>query len=824
MKRPLVFVALFYTAGLLLAAAWHPPVWILFSVALATAIASLLWAQARSWLLAALLVLTGWANLAARTAIISPHDLQLVLGETPRDVTVRGTLLESPSQRIYVRDDKELWRSFARVKVTQLGTRDSWQPAEGRIIATTHGMLSDDFFAGQPVEISGVIAAPPGAVTEGLFDYRAYLNHESIHYQLNSNSSNDWHRLSTSSTPPLGDRFLAWAKVTLARGLPVQDQSLKLLWAMTLGWKTGLTNEVSEPFMRSGTMHIFAISGLHIALIAALLVALLRVLQVPRSGCGFIVIPLIWFYTAATGWQPSAIRSTVMMTVVIGGWALERPSDLLNSLAASAFIILLWDPQQLFGASFQLSFFVVLSIALLVPPLDALRDRWLQTEPLLPEQLVAGWRRWTRLPVRWLTTSLATSIAAWIGSLPLTAYYFHLFSPVTLLANLVIVPLSTAALACNLGSLICGPWFPFLSEYFNHSAWWWMQCMVWFSDWSTQLPSSYFYVRSPSIADFILFYLLLVVALSGWLFAKTHRFRGAIIILLAALFYFCEWRLATRKLQLTILPLGSGTAIYSEAPHPAGKLLIDCGSSTAAQFTSRPFLRARGINHLPTLLLTHADIQHAGGAPLLVESFQINQVLVSPARFQSSPYKKMLETLRQKPNLVQTISQGATISSWTLLHPTTLTNFPRADDNAIVLQGDFHRTRLLLLSDLGRLGQEALIERHPKLRADIVVTGLPAQEQPLCEALLDLLQPQLIIITDDNFPHAAQAKPQLAERLSRRHVPVIYTAVAGAVTIEFGENFWRLHSIKGTQLRGQPRPYATPNSLPRPTAPLTNSR
>src|ERR1700747_3102084 len=103
---------------------------------------------------------------------------------------------------------------------------------------------------------------------------------------------------------------------------------------MTLGWKTALTNEIYEPFMQSGTMHIFAISGLHIALITAILVALLRVLRVSRSWCGLVVIPLIWFYPAASGWQASAIRSTIMMTVIIGGWALCRPTDLLNSLAA----------------------------------------------------------------------------------------------------------------------------------------------------------------------------------------------------------------------------------------------------------------------------------------------------------------------------------------------------------------------------------------------------------------------------------------------------------------------------------------------------------
>ena len=215
------------------------------------------------------------------------------------------------------------------------------------------------------MEISGVIARPPPPLAEGLFDYRDYLQTRGIYYQLKTGSTNDWQlRAAILSTPPLTDRFLNWSKRTLALGLPVEDEPLRLLWAMTLGWRTAFTGDISEPFLRAGTMHLFAIDGLRIALISGMLVALLRVLQVSRAWCGLIAIPAIWFYTAATGWESSAIRASVMMTIVLGGWALKRPGDLLNSLAAAAFIILLWEPRQLFEASFQLSFFVMLVIAL----------------------------------------------------------------------------------------------------------------------------------------------------------------------------------------------------------------------------------------------------------------------------------------------------------------------------------------------------------------------------------------------------------------------------------------------------------------------------
>ncbi len=516
MKRPLVGVTLVYAGGLLLAECFQPPLALLFAISLGLAAAALCLARARPWLIWPLLLFTGWTNLVWRTAPVSPHDLRLTQGETAQLVTVRGRLCETPAHRIYVRDEKETVRSIAQVRVSHLQRRGAnWRAAFGEVLVITPAMLPEEFFAGQVVEVTGVLAPPPVPVAEGLFDYRAYLRRQGVYYQLNASATNDWRLLDARPTPPLGDRFLRWARATLARGLPEEDEPLRLIWAMTLGWKPALTNEVYEPFMRSGTMHIFAISGLHIALIAGILAGLLRVFRVPRIWCGWGVIPLIWFYTAATGWQPSAIRSTVMMSIIIGGWALQRPSDLVNSLAAAAFIILLWDPQQIFGASFQLSFLVVLSIALLVPPLEAARDRLLRTDPLLPKDLLPRWRRWLETPLRWVTTSLAVSLAAWLGSLPLTAYYFHLLSPVTLLANLCIVPLSSLALAANLGSLLCGAWLPWATEWFNYSGWWWMRCMVKLSDWATLLPGAYWYVRGPSGLDMAAYYLVLIGVLVG---------------------------------------------------------------------------------------------------------------------------------------------------------------------------------------------------------------------------------------------------------------------------------------------------------------------
>jgi hypothetical protein len=178
MKRPLVPVALLYVGGILIALLMPVPPLFLLAASLGLAALTLAWARGRLVGLCTLIVLTGWTNHTLRTAIFSPYDLRRILGEQPDIVTVRGTVREAPTQRVYARGQQESWRTMARVEVTALRrNRRSWQPAAGRMAVTTQGILSTNFFVGQEVEITGVAGRPRIAAAEGTFDYRAYLDH-----------------------------------------------------------------------------------------------------------------------------------------------------------------------------------------------------------------------------------------------------------------------------------------------------------------------------------------------------------------------------------------------------------------------------------------------------------------------------------------------------------------------------------------------------------------------------------------------------------------------------------------------------------------------
>jgi ComEC/Rec2-related protein len=837
MNRPLVAVVVAYATGLLLAQWFHPPLPWLFGLTgfLLVLVLVIGFAQQRTGKLPVplifiplvtrhpslvtrsvlwpLLALIAWTNFAARTSVIAPMDLRAVLGQQPAAVAMRGTLAETPHLKMTVQGEREKWRNVARVRVQQIRLTNDFAPASGEVLITTPDVLGPDFFSGQPVEINGVIAPPPPPLAEGLFDYRDYLATRGIYFQLKTESTNDWRLREPHLTrPPLTDRFLTWSQHTLALGLPGEDGPLRLLWAMTLGWRTAFTGDIDEPFLRAGTMHMFAIDGLRIALVSGMIVTLLRVLRLSRAWCGLVAIPVIWFYTAATGWEASAIRASVMMTIVLGGWALKRPGDLLNSLAAAAFIILLADPRQLDEASFQLSFFVMLVIALMLPPLNAFTDRlvdlWLRPDPLVPDALLPGWRVRLLSSARHFLRFSGLSFAAWMGSLPLSAKYFHLFSPVSTPANVVAVPLGTLALTANLGALICGHWLPWFTALFNHAAWFFMVAMTWVSVEAARLPAAYYYVAEPSWFTIALYYAVIIAAFSGWFNNAWRKKLGVSALGLIAAGYFCHWQISRAETDLTVLPLEGGQVVYVDADGRRNDWLINCGSASAANSTLRDFLRAQGVNTLPRLVLADGNARNCGGAKQLDDLFHIGELWTGAVKFRTPAYRAALAEFKDKdrPQFYgrpQGLWPGETNGCWQALFPVATTNAIRAGDAALVLRGTFHGTRILLLSELSRAGQSDLLAPTNDLRADIVIAGLPDNDEPLCDDLIAAIRPRVIVIADSEYPATRRASPGLHERLAQSKIPVIYTRTAGAVTIVTDKTGWRLRTMDGQKFASQ---------------------
>jgi len=795
MKRPLLPVACLLISGILCGEVARPPLPMLFGASFATMLAALAWGRGRSWLLAFLLVLTGWTDACWHSAILSPYDLRLLLGQKPEFLTLRGVIQAPPSQRIYERDQRELWHSSALIEAQEILSNGVWQPAAGRVVAGTPGILPTNIFEGQQVEIAGLIQPPHGPSAEGMFNPRAFYNRENVFFQMQTSGPGDWK--TPAAALPFPERFREWARRTLALGLPDEDESLRLTWTLMLDWKAPLTDSVEEPFLRAGTYHIFAVDGLRIGLLAGIGLGLLRLLRLPRALCGALVLPVLWFYAGLTGWPASAVRAAIMASVVILGWACLRPVDLTNSLFAAAIIVLLWEPAQLFQPGFQLSFMVVLCIGVILPPVQRfLRERLFKGDPFLPDTLQSRWPAALYAPAAYAADTLALSVAAWIGSIPLAAYYFHLFTPVSVPANCVVVPVTALALMSGMGSLLTGGWLPGVAALFNNTTWVLMKFIIWFSGWAARWPAGHANVAAPSAGACLFYYAVFLLVVTGWIFRSRYKWAVATALLAIGLGGVVHAASGLRTARLQILPVNGSPVVFVAAPGWERKLLVDCGNEESAREFLKPFLCAQGVNHLAGLCLAVGRLEYFGGARLILSNFPAMGIFTGAAQDRSPALRDLMLDLRQTRGW-RAVKDGDTIGGWAVLHPGPSDQFAQADDNAVVLRHEFKGHSVLVLPALGRDGQEALMRRHPDLRAEFVVAGLPAREEPLCEPLLDQLRPRLIVIADSAFPATRRASAKLRERLGRRETRVVYSRDNGALTLEFAPTGWFLRTADG---------------------------
>ena len=279
------------------------------------------------------------------------------------------------------------------------------------------------------------------------FDYKKYLENRSI-YQQGYLASDDW-RLLDSKSKGL-DVFANDARQFLLSSLKsngIEGDQYAIASALILGSKDELDFEVKQAYATAGAMHVLAVSGLHVGIIFLILNTLLSILDTSKKGRtvkAIILLIALWSYALITGLSPSVLRAATMFSFVIIGTVLNRKSSIYNTLAASAFFLLIINPNLLFEVGFQLSYIAVLGIVYL--------------QPLIYKRI---YTRWWLLDKIWAIT--AVSIAAQIATLPLTLYYFNQFPVYFMLSNLLVIPSAIVILSLGILLFVTSP-IPAVSE------------------------------------------------------------------------------------------------------------------------------------------------------------------------------------------------------------------------------------------------------------------------------------------------------------------------------------------------------------------------
>jgi competence protein ComEC len=747
-RQPFVGLSLMAAIGIIIADVFPLPGAALFvvTIVLATCIVMVAW---RPVLLATYAIVGIGFFLLHNLQTSNTEGQQLAdeLGSRPRVATVTGCIISEP---------KVAPSGFATFLLKLKSIEFGGQKQSTRAVWQVRWKGTLEF--GDELKLFGIaeVIAPPR--NPGEFDMRSYLARHDVRRMLFVRYPEDGLLIRHGGGNPilrLAQRSRAWMQNALGRGLENAPEVQNFLSGIVLGLRHQTSEDIEEPFQQTGTLHLFAVAGLHVGIVAALLWMLAMVARLSRKWAAALIIPLLLFYAAVTGLHVSSVRAAVMSSILLGGLFFERKVFVLNSLAAAAFFLLCWNTNELFSTGFQLSFAVVDAIILFADPLSGFLQRWTAPDPFLPQSLLHGPRRCMHTSFKWLCDGAGVSLAAWVGSLPLVLWYFYIVTPISLLANLIVVPIAFFILAIALLSLLSTPLLPGVAVIFNNANWLLAKLVLGIVQVLAHVPGGHFYVEHP---------------------------------------HWPEKLVA----KITVLDVGAGAAVDLQTG--SANWLFDCGNDRTYQRVVREYLHWDGVNRLSGLLLTHGDALHLGGTAQLLDDFPRIRVVDNAAPDHSVSHRKLQRLFRDRriklddPAAEDSFLLSKNVTAQVLFPPRNFSS-PIADDQAYVVHLLVApATWILFMSDSGIKTEQALLASRLNLQSDIIIKGQHHSGESGSDAFLDATRPRLIIATSRDFPSYERISDAWAENLRERGIKLFRQDETGAVTLRFRHNGWEAQS------------------------------
>ena len=403
---------------------------------------------------------------------------------------------------------------------------------------------------GDELKLFGIDQPIDAPRNPGEFDMRSYLARRDVRRSLFVRYAEDGVLLQKVAGNPIlraAQKSRAWLQTVICHGLDDSPDVQNFLSGIALGLRHQTPEDIEEPFQQTGTLHLFAVAGLHVGIVAELLLILATVARLSRRWATALIIPLLLFYAAVTGLHVSSVRAAAMCSILLAGFFFERKVFALNSLGAAAFFLLCWNTNEFFSTGFQLSFAVVGGIILLADPLSNCLRRFGATDAFLPRKLVSPSRRALGNGYNFVCRGGSVSLAAWLGSFSLLFWYFHLVTPSSVFANLLVVPAAFLILAIALLSIVAAPLSSTVSLILNNANWSLASSVIAFVHWCAQIPGSHYYVND-----------------LRWPKPLTAK--------------------------ITVLDVGAGAAVHVRSD--GGDWLLDCGSARDYKRVLRSYLHA----------------------------------------------------------------------------------------------------------------------------------------------------------------------------------------------------------------------------------------
>ena len=601
-RQPLIAPALCLALGIYLGHRLSPPPWLVLAIlalTIATAILLSLRKLPSSPAILAGFIAGGIVLMVAQETLIPPEELS---NYAPvKDVEIAGNIASPP-------DDRG-GRILFLVKANEIRIDGKTHPVVGTCRATLYyhikeGEQPPHLSYGDEVSLVGNLRLPQSPSYPGAFDYRLWLLSRGVRSLFTIYSPEGIvSRKEGWGNPILKLAFLFREKGSETLGRLIPGAGGALMRGMVLGDREAIPEEMEEGFRESGVVHILAISGQNLSIIALVLFFILNLLGLTRRKCALIVAPLLIFYALTTGFDPPVMRALVMALVVLGALALFRQVRLLNSLAIAFIVLLLPNPAILFDVGFQLSFAAVAGIVYLYPFFS---------------------RIFSRLP-KAVAISLVLTTSAQLAVIPILAHHFFRFSIISFLSNLIVVPLSSAAMVLGFITLLLSPAGP-LALPASQASWVLSQATVEFGVGFGRIPHASLWVEPPSWLAIGLYYLALLAL--PMLFRQRWRFFAAICLIgsIGAGVWLALPQPQEPVLRVSFLDISRGDSMLIETPQGKKYLLDggdDFGGYNQGEMRVAPYLRRLGINHLDGIILSHPNADHDGGLDYILNNFSV---------------------------------------------------------------------------------------------------------------------------------------------------------------------------------------------------------
>lgn len=683
----------------------------------------------------------------------------------------------------------------------------SFRSAEGLILLRLRNSWPKEYQPGDLLAIRAALTRPSSFKTPGTFDYPRWLARKGIWINGYVRSPAQIQKVGPEQSLVRTIQFMP-ENIRTQIGYYL-DNTLNadlssIYRALLLGDRSRIPEQILEQFKGTGTMHILAISGIHVSILATLLFVILYWL-LRRSEwlmlntnvkkiAGILCIPLIISYSLLAGLNNPVVRASIISTIIILIFFSNRAKTISSLIAIASLIILGYSPQALFTASFQLSFAAFTSILVIIPLIRKDVDN--------SELSTTIAQRWLRNFNRWAVACLIASTAAIVGTTPILVYHFHRFPLLGPFTNLLVEPLICLwALPCGLLSLPVMFFWPEMANLLLNTGGIGLQISLWLTGKLYLLPYSSAWSPSPGTILLSWYYGSLILLAISWTrqrlasYCLVPIFLSSFMVMLYAPRTTLKEHIPTTTVHILDVGQGSATVIQLDSDKT---ILIDGGGSSysrpsVGERVIAPFLWSLGITHLDTVVITHPDADHYNGIPFLIEHFSPQQIWTSSLNDNNPEYRSLLKLAAENDIDVILAEAGHLIqgndSTIHCLINAKKHRKTQADRNAgLVIQLKTPTTSYLFPGDIHSETEAYLLEQNLSLKSTFLLASHHGSSTSNSAQFVGNVDPQLIIASAARYRTDKFPSQNLVELCKYKQIPLMVTAQHGTITFRESNN------------------------------------